>query len=155
MGVIVDFWALEGLKMELIDVVKHMITVIAMLIAFSIPVSYFRITIVELNPWRNFESEIFMLFKNILFYQYFTFLEYLVPYLWKCYRGKPLCAIGEFCKKKIFGEVFSSWGIEFGLIRLICKNFAQFILDNGEWGGPNSCATKLCECDRALSKCLR
>ncbi|KAG5670756.1 hypothetical protein PVAND_000997 [Polypedilum vanderplanki] len=50
----------------------------------------------------------------------FFYTEYLVPYLWKCYRGKPLCA-----------------------------------LDNGEWGGVNSCATKLCECDRALSKCLR
>ncbi|XP_070503915.1 uncharacterized protein [Chironomus tepperi] len=50
----------------------------------------------------------------------FFYTEYLVPYLWKCYRGKPLCAF-----------------------------------DNGEFGGPFSCATKLCECDRALSKCLR
>lgn len=29
------------------------------------------------------------------------------------------------------------------------------LADNGEWGGPNSCATRLCECDRALAKCLR
>ncbi|XP_058453997.1 uncharacterized protein LOC131432003 [Malaya genurostris] len=48
------------------------------------------------------------------------FLEYFVPYLWKCYRGRPLCAI-----------------------------------DHGEWGGPNSCATRLCHCDLSLSKCLR
>ncbi|XP_065093447.1 uncharacterized protein LOC135714105 [Ochlerotatus camptorhynchus] len=48
------------------------------------------------------------------------FLEYFVPYLWKCYRGRPLCAI-----------------------------------DHGEWGGPNSCASRLCHCDLSLSKCLR
>lgn len=48
------------------------------------------------------------------------FLEYFVPYLWKCYKGRPLCAI-----------------------------------DHGEWGGPGSCAARLCECDRVLSKCLR
>ncbi|KAJ6637929.1 Group 10 secretory phospholipase A2 [Pseudolycoriella hygida] len=48
------------------------------------------------------------------------FIEYFVPYVWKCYRGRPLCAI-----------------------------------DQGEWGGPGSCATRLCECDQALSKCLR
>lgn len=28
-------------------------------------------------------------------------------------------------------------------------------IDNGEWGGPGSCATRLCQCDLALSKCLR
>ncbi|XP_058821537.1 uncharacterized protein LOC131683516 [Topomyia yanbarensis] len=48
------------------------------------------------------------------------FLEYFVPYLWKCYRGRPLCAV-----------------------------------DHGEWGGPNSCASRLCHCDLSLSKCLR
>ncbi|XP_055323235.1 uncharacterized protein LOC129578532 [Sitodiplosis mosellana] len=48
------------------------------------------------------------------------FLEYFVPYLWKCYKGRPLCAV-----------------------------------DHGEWGGPSSCAATLCECDRALSNCLR
>ncbi|XP_053670284.1 uncharacterized protein LOC128720630 [Anopheles nili] len=48
------------------------------------------------------------------------FLEYFVPYLWKCYRGRPLCAI-----------------------------------DHGEWGGPGSCASRLCHCDLSLSKCLR
>ncbi|XP_055611583.1 uncharacterized protein LOC129758142 isoform X2 [Uranotaenia lowii] len=48
------------------------------------------------------------------------FLEYFVPYLWKCYRGRPLCAV-----------------------------------DHGEWGGPNSCAARLCHCDLSLSKCLR
>lgn len=47
------------------------------------------------------------------------FFEYLVPYLWKCYKNRPLCAI-----------------------------------DNGDWGGPNSCARRLCECDRVLSECL-
>ncbi|XP_063992617.1 uncharacterized protein LOC135170579 isoform X2 [Diachasmimorpha longicaudata] len=26
---------------------------------------------------------------------------------------------------------------------------------HGSWGGPGSCAQRLCECDRALSKCLR
>lgn len=30
-------------------------------------------------------------FTNIILH----FVEYLVPYLWKCYRGKPLCAIGK------------------------------------------------------------
>ncbi|XP_058116725.1 uncharacterized protein LOC131288402 [Anopheles ziemanni] len=48
------------------------------------------------------------------------FLEYFVPYLWKCYRGRPICAI-----------------------------------DHGEWGGPGSCASRLCHCDLSLSKCLR
>ncbi|KAL1395281.1 hypothetical protein pipiens_011370 [Culex pipiens pipiens] len=48
------------------------------------------------------------------------FLEYFVPYLWKCYRGRPLCAV-----------------------------------DHGEWGGPDSCAARLCHCDLSLSKCLR
>ncbi|XP_031633157.1 uncharacterized protein LOC116346962 isoform X2 [Contarinia nasturtii] len=48
------------------------------------------------------------------------FLEYFVPYLWKCYRGRPLCAI-----------------------------------EHGEWGGKGSCSATLCECDRALSNCLR
>ncbi|XP_005186166.4 uncharacterized protein LOC101897692 [Musca domestica] len=49
-----------------------------------------------------------------------SYLEYFVPYVWKCYRGKPLCAI-----------------------------------DHGEWGGPNSCAARLCYCDLRLSRCLR
>ncbi|XP_053691387.1 uncharacterized protein LOC128739910 [Sabethes cyaneus] len=48
------------------------------------------------------------------------FLEYFVPYLWKCYHGRPLCAV-----------------------------------DHGEWGGPQSCASRLCHCDLSLSKCLR
>ncbi|XP_055849252.1 uncharacterized protein LOC129914169 [Episyrphus balteatus] len=48
------------------------------------------------------------------------YLEYFVPYIWKCYRGKPLCAI-----------------------------------DHGEWGGPQSCAARLCQCDLRLSRCLR
>lgn len=35
-------------------------------------------------------------------------------------------------------------------------NLAQnSAIDNGEWGGPGSCATRLCQCDLALSKCLR
>lgn len=49
-----------------------------------------------------------------------SYLEYFVPYVWKCYRGKPLCAI-----------------------------------DHGEWGGPHSCAARLCHCDLRLSRCLR
>ncbi|XP_034116574.2 uncharacterized protein LOC117576125 [Drosophila albomicans] len=49
-----------------------------------------------------------------------SYLEYFVPYVWKCYRGKPLCAI-----------------------------------DHGEWGGPDSCAARLCQCDLRLSRCLR
>ncbi|CAO1420087.1 unnamed protein product [Diamesa serratosioi] len=49
-----------------------------------------------------------------------SYLEYFVPYLWKCYKGRPLCAV-----------------------------------ENGEWGGLGSCASRLCECDKALSKCLR
>ncbi|XP_063704360.1 uncharacterized protein LOC134833832 [Culicoides brevitarsis] len=49
-----------------------------------------------------------------------SFLEYFVPYLWKCYRGKPVCAY-----------------------------------DHGEYGGPNSCAARLCECDLILAQCLR
>ncbi|XP_017844890.1 uncharacterized protein LOC108601502 [Drosophila busckii] len=49
-----------------------------------------------------------------------SYLEYFVPYVWKCYRGKPLCA-----------------------------------LDHGEWGGPDSCAARLCQCDLQLSRCLR
>ncbi|XP_075147814.1 uncharacterized protein LOC142221857 [Haematobia irritans] len=49
-----------------------------------------------------------------------SYLEYFVPYVWKCYRGKPLCAI-----------------------------------DHGEWGGPDSCAARLCYCDLRLSRCLR
>lgn len=28
-------------------------------------------------------------------------------------------------------------------------------INNGEWGGPGSCSFQLCECDRALSNCLR
>lgn len=28
-------------------------------------------------------------------------------------------------------------------------------VENGEWGGLGSCASRLCECDKALSKCLR
>ena len=49
-----------------------------------------------------------------------SYLEYFVPYLWKCYRGKPLCAI-----------------------------------DHGTWGGPGSCAARLCQCDLQFSRCLR
>ncbi|EDV90752.1 GH14304 [Drosophila grimshawi] len=49
-----------------------------------------------------------------------SYLEYFVPYVWKCYRGKPLCAI-----------------------------------DHGEWGAPDSCAARLCQCDLRLSRCLR
>ncbi|XP_002136968.3 uncharacterized protein [Drosophila pseudoobscura] len=49
-----------------------------------------------------------------------SYLEYFVPYVWKCYRGKPLCAV-----------------------------------DHGEWGGPDSCAARLCQCDLRLSRCLK
>ncbi|XP_037948548.1 uncharacterized protein LOC119680009 [Teleopsis dalmanni] len=49
-----------------------------------------------------------------------SYLEYFVPYVWKCYRGKPLCAI-----------------------------------DHGEWGGPQSCASRLCYCDLRLTRCLK
>ncbi|XP_060526380.1 phospholipase A2 [Cylas formicarius] len=48
------------------------------------------------------------------------YLEYLVPYYWKCWYGSAFCAI-----------------------------------DHGEFGGPASCADKLCECDRQLSVCLK
>lgn len=41
-------------------------------------------------------------FASSRFYLIMTFLEYLVPYLWKCYRGKPLCAIGKLNNPKIF-----------------------------------------------------
>ncbi|CAH0553903.1 unnamed protein product [Brassicogethes aeneus] len=47
------------------------------------------------------------------------FLEYFVPYVWKCYYNRPLCAI-----------------------------------DHDGYGGPGSCASRLCECDRVLSECL-
>ncbi|XP_046382331.1 basic phospholipase A2 KBf-VA [Ischnura elegans] len=47
------------------------------------------------------------------------FFEYFVPYYWKCYHHRPLCAI-----------------------------------DHGIYGGPGSCAQRLCECDRLLSECL-
>ncbi|XP_021706025.1 uncharacterized protein LOC5578548 isoform X2 [Aedes aegypti] len=47
------------------------------------------------------------------------FLEYFVPYLWKCYKGRPLCAI-----------------------------------KHGEWDDRESCAIRLCRCDRSLAKCL-
>ncbi|XP_054081980.1 uncharacterized protein LOC105214355 [Zeugodacus cucurbitae] len=49
-----------------------------------------------------------------------SYLEYFVPYIWKCYRRKPLCAV-----------------------------------DHGEFGGPGSCAARLCQCDIQLSRCLR
>ncbi|EDW98317.1 uncharacterized protein LOC6538070 [Drosophila yakuba] len=49
-----------------------------------------------------------------------SYLEYFVPYVWKCYRGKPLCAV-----------------------------------DHGEFGGPDSCAARLCQCDLRLSRCLK
>ncbi|XP_017131429.1 uncharacterized protein LOC108148745 [Drosophila elegans] len=49
-----------------------------------------------------------------------SYLEYFVPYIWKCYRGKPLCAV-----------------------------------DHGEFGGPDSCAARLCQCDLRLSRCLK
>ena len=49
-----------------------------------------------------------------------SYSEYFVPYVWKCYRGKPLCASSH-----------------------------------GEFGGPQSCAATLCECDLRLSRCLR
>ncbi|XP_043269002.1 uncharacterized protein [Venturia canescens] len=50
-----------------------------------------------------------------------SFLQYFVPYYWKCYRGyRPICAV-----------------------------------EHGKWGGSGSCAQRLCECDRALSECLR
>ncbi|XP_077286020.1 uncharacterized protein LOC143911131 [Arctopsyche grandis] len=47
------------------------------------------------------------------------FLEYFMPYLWKCWRGEPLCAI-----------------------------------DHLDYGDANSCAARLCECDRQLAVCL-
>ncbi len=59
-------------------------------------------------------------FDNFVARNLSNFQEYFVPYLWKCYRGKPLCAI-----------------------------------DHGEWGSSNSCASRLCECDQALARCLR
>lgn len=71
---------------------------------------------------------------NCIFYT-----EYFVPYLWKCYRGKPLCGM-------LFNNIF--------VLRLTMRN-SLAAMDNGEWGGPGSCATRLCQCDLALSKCLR
>lgn len=66
------------------------------------------------------------------------FLEYFVPYVWKCYKGSPLC-----------GEIF------FLKLCVILNKFVFIAIDHGEWGGPRSCASRLCECDRLLSKCLR
>lgn len=37
----------------------------------------------------------------------------------------------------------------------LCLKLWISAVDNGEWGGPGSCATRLCQCDLALSKCLR
>ncbi|KAF5281419.1 hypothetical protein FQR65_LT14715, partial [Abscondita terminalis] len=50
-----------------------------------------------------------------------TFLEYFVPFYWKCFNNKPLC------------------GIE---------------AEGDTWGGPGSCAYRICQCDRMLSECL-
>lgn len=38
----------------------------------------------------------------------------------------------------------------------LIKNYflVNAAIDHGEWGGPGSCASMLCECDKALSKCL-
>lgn len=56
-----------------------------------------------------------------------SFLEYFVPYLWKCYRGKPVCG------KNIYGIDKIQW-----------NNFQTSYLayDHGEYGGPNSCAAR-------------
>lgn len=69
-----------------------------------------------------------------------TFLEYFVPYYWKCYHNKPLCG-----KNIILFENNNKK-----------KKFFIFFLalDHGEWGGPGSCAHRLCECDKMLSECL-
>lgn len=48
------------------------------------------------------------------------YTEYFIPYAWKCYKGKPLCAYSH-----------------------------------GEFGGPDSCAATLCNCDFQLAMCLR
>ncbi|KAK5650749.1 hypothetical protein RI129_001778 [Pyrocoelia pectoralis] len=48
-----------------------------------------------------------------------TFLEYFVPFYWKCFNNRPICAI-----------------------------------DHDKWGGPGSCAYRICQCDRKLSECL-
>lgn len=55
-----------------------------------------------------------------------SFLEYFVPYLWKCYRGKPVCG------KKIWQDV---------ILKKKSK-FSYAAYDHGEYGGPNSCAAR-------------
>ncbi|KAK4882087.1 hypothetical protein RN001_005406 [Aquatica leii] len=50
-----------------------------------------------------------------------AFLEYFVPFYWKCFNNKPYCGVDE---------------------------------DEDEWGGPGSCAYRICQCDRMLSECL-
>lgn len=77
------------------------------------------------------------------------FLEYFVPYLWKCYRGRPLCG-------KLLNLVAGHlWISNLFDSEPNCSVFVSSAIDNGEWGGPGSCSASLCECDRALSNCLR
>lgn len=73
------------------------------------------------------------------------FLEYFVPYLWKCFRGRPLCAVehGEFGNYSQLFTIFFSNPDSRVIFILFCE------------GGPGSCAYTLCECDKALSYCLR
>ncbi|ETN59206.1 hypothetical protein AND_009199 [Anopheles darlingi] len=71
------------------------------------------------------------------------FLEYFVPYLWKCYRGRPLC-----------GKRANRPSVEADKLKRLVF-FPPPAIDHGEWGGPGSCASRLCHCDLSLSKCLR
>ncbi|KAJ8955010.1 hypothetical protein NQ318_000442, partial [Aromia moschata] len=57
------------------------------------------------------------------------FLEYIVPYFWRCNYNQPICAF-------------------------VFKLFPFAAIEHAEFGGPGSCASKLCECDRVLSECL-
>lgn len=83
------------------------------------------------------------------------FLEYFVPYLWKCYKGKPLCGkIKTRCIFCLFFRIVHRIFFKFYSIFFYFIDF-RLAINHGEWGGPGSCAATLCECDRALSKCLR
>ncbi|RZC33425.1 phospholipase A2 [Asbolus verrucosus] len=64
------------------------------------------------------------------------FLEYFVPYYWKCYRNTPLCG-----KHSCF------------IISVLLKRYFPAVSEE-QWGGRRSCAYKLCECDRILSECF-
>lgn len=87
-----------------------------------------------------------------------AYLEYFVPYLWKCYKGQPLCG-----KYKTPQQITSSSCHSLSLRghhntwTLSHQTPSTYIaaVSHGEWGDANSCAARLCQCDLKLSMCLR